>query len=732
MTRHLFTGLLMSAAVYCTPAWAAPVIDEGSNAAVDTSANEGDDDRDTIVVTGARPRTESSAGTKNAAPIAETPQSISVLSASDIADLGVANLNQALRFVAGVTTEQRGSSAEVYDQFKLRGFDAPQFLDGLKLIDGAAYLSPQVDVSRLDRIEIVKGPASVLYGQSGPGGLVALTSKLPLDEDFYGAVAGTYGTYDLYRVDGDVGGRAGSSVRWRVYGSVNGAHTQQTFSRRERETISGAVTIDLDNATKLTLLGAYSHDPQNGSYGVFPASGTLLANPNGQLPTDRDFGEPGNYFKRDQVAGTYILTHELNPDWGIRASGRYQHATSRLGIVYAAGPLAGDPNSVMFNRASYATRERSDSWVFDNQVHGRFTTGAIKHDVLFGVDYQTGTARDHYAFGGATPLNGYAPAYGTMPVPQSPEQVPANFGVNTIRPRSKQVGVYAQDEMSIGGLRVTLSGRQDWAAVRPAPDAAVQNTEKFTYRAGALYKTAFGLAPYVSYSTSFEPNGTINTVGGATVTAKPSEGKQLEAGAKYLVPGTNILLTAAWFRIDQTNVIVTNPVTQITSQSGRYRSTGVEIEANAPLPYGFNARLAFSRQKVRNTADADPSKIGDGILGVGRGNTTFNLEWAPREGGLKGFAIGGAVRHVDSIYAGSYTNAAGALLTRQSTPGFTVFDGLLRYDLGGASDRLQGLALSVNAANILDKKYVTTCYLDYQWCWYGNRRTVQGTISYKW
>ncbi|CAN5419059.1 TonB-dependent siderophore receptor [soil metagenome] len=730
MTRPIFTAMLLGSAVFCSPALAAP----DAPAAESGAERMTDEDRNTIVVTGARPRTESLAGTKSAAPIAETPQSISVISSADIANLGIANLNQALRFVAGVTTEQRGSSAEVYDQFKLRGFDAPQFLDGLKLDGGAGYLAPQVDMSRLDRIDIVKGPASVLYGQSGPGGLVALTSKMPLDQDFYGAVSGTYGTYDLYRADADIGGSAGASIHWRLYGSVNGAHTQQTFSRRERETISGAVTFDLDHATKLTVLGAYSHDPQNGSYGVFPASGTYLANPNGQLPTSRDFGEPGNFFKRDQVAGTYILTHQISPDWSVRASGRYMHATSTLGIVYASGSLVGpasaNPNSTLYNRASYATRERADSAVFDNQLRGRFMTGTLKHDVLFGVDYQTGTANEVYAFGSATPLNGYAPVYGTMTVPRTPEAVPDPF-YGSQSPRSNQAGIYAQDQISIGGLRVLLSGRQDWATVRTAPNAAAQNSEKFTYRAGALYTTSFGLAPYVSYSTSFEPNGTLRLADGSNITAKPSEGKQIEAGAKYTVPGTQILLTAAWFQIDQTNIIVTNPVTLVSSR-GKYRSTGVEVEANAPLPYGFNARLAFSRQKVRNAADANPANVGDGILGVGRGGTSANLEWAPRGGGLKGFAIGGAVRHVDSIYAGSYTNAAGTLLTRQSTPGFTVFDGLIRYDLGGASQRLEGLALSVNAANLLDKKYVTTCYLDYQWCWYGNRRTVQGTLSYKW
>ena len=143
MKRFVISAVLLSSAVYAAPAMAEDEAEDGP----------------AIVVTGARPSSEATAGTKSSASIAETPQSISVISAADIADLGLSNLNQALRFVAGVTTEQRGSSAEVYDQFKLRGFDAPQFLDGLKLIGGASYLEPQIDVSRLDRIEVIKGPS---------------------------------------------------------------------------------------------------------------------------------------------------------------------------------------------------------------------------------------------------------------------------------------------------------------------------------------------------------------------------------------------------------------------------------------------------------------------------------------------------------------------------------------------------------------------------------------------
>lgn len=715
--RSTLTALMLGSAAVAVPVHAQVA-----------SAN----DEASIVVTGARPSTEASAGTKSSTPLVETPQSISVITASEIADLGLANLNQALRFVAGVTTEQRGASAEVYDQFKLRGFDAPQFLDGLRVIEGAGYLSPQVDVSRLDRVEVIKGPASVLYGQSGPGGLVALSSKLPLDKDFYGAVAATYGTYDLYRADADVGGRAGSSVLWRVYGSVNGAHTQQTFSARERQTLSGAVTLNAGHATTLTLLGAYSHDPQNGNYGVFPASGTFIANPNGQLPTERDFGERDNIFAREQAAGTYILNHDFGAGWNFRASGRYQHATSNLGLVYAAGPLvATDPTQRSFTRASYATRERGDSWVFDHQLHGKASTGPVTHDLLFGVDYQTSKASYAPAFGTASVLDGYAPVYGAMAVPLTPETVPGGGTVTTQRPLQQQTGLYAQDQLSWGGLRVVLGGRHDWARQRSNPGSDAQLSRKFTYRVAGLYTTSFGLAPYASYSTSFQPqNATVQNSDGSFGLADPSLGKQIEVGAKYAVPGTPILVTAAWFKIDQTNVLTYLP-TFVALQNGKVRSTGVEVEATAPLPYDFNAKLAYSRQKVRTLEDAIPANVGRGIMGVGRGGISANLEWAPRRGAWEGFAIGGAVRHVDSIFAGAYTNAAGVTGPAQSTPGFTLIDALVRYDLGKIAPRLQGLSLGINAANLFDKKYVSTCYLDYAWCWYGNRRTVQATIGYR-
>ncbi|MHC9418740.1 TonB-dependent siderophore receptor [Sphingomonas citri] len=743
MHHRLVRALLVASALCPLPALAAvpdsPLVPAWTDAAVDTAATAADapDQQqvgDDVVVTGVQTRDVASSATKGATPLAQTPQSVSVVTAADIAGLGLQNLNQALRFVAGVTPETRGSSAEVYDQFKLRGFDAAVFLDGLRQFGSpTGYAVPQVDVSRLDRFEVLKGPASVLYGQSSPGGLVAQSSKLPVDAPLYGAVAASYGTFDLYRVDADIGGRAGESVMWRVYGSVNGADTQQRFSRRERQTISGAVTLGAGGATTLTLLGNYSHDPHNGAYGVFPAVGTLIDNPSGRLSTRFDGGEAGNRFRREQASGTYIFRHDFGGGWSFRASGRYQNVTARLGLIYVSGAPA-DAGLRVYNRASYATDEELDNWTYDNQLSGAFRTGPIEHQLLIGVDRQVAHSTELYAFGSAPALDAYQPVYGTVATPQTPAAVPNPFGGN-YDTRQRQQGVYAQDQLSLGALRVTLGGRQDWAYARErTQEGSTQRDEKFTWRAAALYTLPFGLAPYVSYSTSFQPqSGSVLRDDGSFGLPDPSLGKQIEAGAKFSVPGTPILLSAAWFRIDQTNVLTSTPDFTVSRQTGEVRSTGVELEGFAPLGHGFTLRGAFSRQRVRVTSDPqDPSRVGRGLETVGRGGTSVNLDWTAPGGPFTGLTLGGALRHADEAYAGVYTPSFGeAAAGPRNSPGYTVYDALVRYDLGVAAPGLRGLSLAVNATNIFDKSYLTSCFANYQWCWYGNRRTVQATLGWK-
>ena len=596
---------------------------------------------DTVIVTGRRGAEVSASGTKTDTPLVETPQSISVVTQDTIENLNLQNLDEVLRYVAGVTPEQRGASAQVYDLFSLRGFGAPVFLDGLLYAnqsDATGYASAQADISRLDRVDVIKGPVSALYGKSGPGGLVVEQSKLPLAQDFYGSVAATGGTFDLYRFDGDIGGKLSDNVLWRVYGSANGAHDQQEFGEQRRQVISAATTLGYGTPTTLTLLAAYSHDPRNGDYGVFPALGTLFPNPRGPISPNFYGGEPGDFFSREQLGLTYILTHDFGHGWQFRASGRYQYIRSALGIIYTSGPPlnASDPAPDLYGRSSYSTSEFDKTWVFDNQLTGKVTTGPLIHELLLGVDRQVVHYHENAAFGSSTPIDPYDPVYGAVPTPDRPDQVPDGFPFLTLT-RQRQQGVYAQDQIGWGDLRVTLSGREDWAR-QAGNSSATKHDDKFTYRAGVLYKTVWGVAPYVTYSTSFQPQAAQLVNGGL---ADPTLGTQIEGGVKYQAPHLPISAAVAYFHIQQTNVLTFDPVSFAAYQSGKVRSKGVEVEAQARLPYDFNARLAFSSQDVKILQDQDPMNVGHGPPTVGRGGTSANLEWAPTTGALRGFAIGG-------------------------------------------------------------------------------------------
>jgi iron complex outermembrane recepter protein len=704
----------------------------GSQAhAADAPSGDGADSTD-IVVSGTRDDVHAVAATKGVLPLVETPQSISVISSTDIDKLGLANLNQALRYVAGITPETRGAGAEIYDQFTLRGFTAPIYLDGLKEFASASgYATPQIDVSRLSDIEVVKGPASALYGQSSPGGLVAMSSKLPTDQAFYGSAAATYGSYGLYRFDGDLGGKLTDTLALRVYGSLNGADTQQYFGSRARQTISAALTWKIDNATTLTVLGAYSHDPKNGNYSGAPAYGTLFYDPAGTVSTKFVDGEPGDFFRRNQTAGTYILNHDFGSGWSFRASGRYQYVSTDLGAIYETG-IPTNAAQTTFGRGSYASQEALHNWTFDNQISGKLVTGPLTHNLLFGLDYQTAHSYELAAFGDANDIDAFNPVYGTQVVPQNPYQVTGQYAsVASSDYHQYQTGIYAQDTISWAGLRVLLSGRQDWAVTDSLSygSAAHQADSKFTGRVGLLYKFDFGLAPYASYATSFTPQQVTLASGEL---AKPSMGKQIELGAKYQVPGTGVLLTGAWFHIRNDNVATTNPLTYV-SQIGDYRSEGFELEAVAPLPQGFNLRAAYSHQRVRDVADVFAPNIGGGLTGAGDGNLSVNLDWTAKRGPLTGLNLGAGLRHVDKVYGGVFDPALGTNWQQIWTPSYTVVDAMLHYDLGTLDTRMKGMQIALNVTNLFNKTYLTSCYLypgADAWCWYGLRRTVQGTLSW--
>jgi len=671
-----------------------------------------------------RASTLASSATKSDTPLIETAQSVTVITRNEMDIRNVLNLNQAVRYTAGITADLRGGGVGTrYDQFALRGFTVPTFLDGLKLQDSpTGYAVAQTDTSRLDRIEILKGPASALYGQSSPGGLVALSSKLATDQRSYGSVNATGGMFDLYRVDADVGGYVTDNgfVRYRLNGTINGQHSQLARTGSRRFSISPSFTFGGDGPTTLTILGNYQYDPENGTYGGVPLVGSLKPASFGYLP--RNFYDGDSSFEkynRRHGSVTYIFNHRFNSDWSFSTRGRYDDIKTQYRSVYDSGYYVSDDTLA---RSAIATNEHTHNLAFDSQFKGKVRTGPLRHTMMFGFDYMQQSASEVGYYGSAPSLNVFHPN-SQMVIPTPSPWV--NYNTD-----SHQAGIYGQDEIHWRHLILTGSIRNDWYRSHQVDNmyntTTNQSPSQITWRASGLYHFDFGLAPYISYSTSFQPqSGSVSTDGGKTVRqANPSLGKQLEGGLKYQLPGTSLLLTAAGFHIEQTNVLVAVGNTGYSAESGLVHSDGFEFEAHAEPFHNLVLTAAVSIQKVHDDSTGKP------LIQSGKGNASLFAFYTMPSGPAKGLGFGGGMRYSNKSYGGEASYGS------VWVPQYAVFDASIRYDLSNLSHNLHGWNVGASVRNLFDKNFIANClsYASYgqEFCYYGERRNAQANIGFNW
>lgn len=697
--------------------------------------------------------TQSRVGTKTDTPILETAQSISVVGRQQIEDQNAITINQALRYSPSVTTEQRGGSgASRLEQFFIRGFTAPLFLDGLAL-PGSRDASASIDPYRLERIDIIKGPASVLYGQSGPGGIVNLVSKVPQFVR-HGEIFVQGGGFNEVRGGFDIGGplpaEAGplaDQFAYRVIGLGWTGDGPAVTTRVERVLINPSVTWRPSTDTSLTIIGNYERDPFSGFYGGFPAVGTVFPRNFGNGFTGRlpvDFYDGDRNFERSdrtQASISYIFDHNVNEALHFHSAGRYLRTEGDYRSVYGAfndttGPFASGP---LIDRSRIATRVGIDAYTIDNNLVGKFDTGIFAHTALVGVDYRSFETRTlSSAFPAAPSLNVLFPNY-AMNIPTPP------FTTDS-RITSEQTGVYFQDQVKFDRLVLTLGGRYDWARnsgpTRSLATNVVTNqdvpSEAFTGRASLLYLFDNGFAPYVSYSEAFEPitagrifDANFGSIGRIP---DPITSDQFEAGIKYQPPGTDILLTAAAFDIRRSNATNPDPVNRnFVVQTGAVGVQGMEFEARVNLAEGLNVIGGFSFIDARVVTDltttlnqvTNQQVALQGRVPVQIPDTTVSLfaDYRFTSGPLLGLGIGGGVRYLGS----SWGDPANTFKVPESV----LVDAVLSYDLKNLDTTLNGFTLQVNAQNLLDERYVTGCF-SYSNCYYGLPRTVYATLRYRW
>ncbi|VVD62332.1 Ferrichrome-iron receptor [Pandoraea pneumonica] len=660
----------------------------------------------------------SSAGAKTDLALIKTPQAISVVTRDQMDVQNVQSVAQALRYTSGINPEQRGTNTDSLEYLYARGFQVEEYLNGLRLPGAiAGYNVTSFDPYMLERIEFVHGPASVLYGQGSPGGVVNLQSKMPTDTPMHeiGVQTGSYGRAQLFA---DFSGPLDQDgkVLYRITGDAFRTGTQTNNVREKRFAIAPSLTWRPTQDTSLTVFASYQVDPEAGNYNFVPVVGTVKPGAI-MLPRGLDIGDPDfDSFRKTQASIGYAFSHAFNDVWSFKQNYRFLHNTQTVKYV-SYDSLSADQTTI--NRTPYMNSGTVNMHTLDNQLSAKFALGTVTQKVTVGLDYQH-LQYDHDFLGSFddTPSLSIAnPVYGqSIPYPNF------MFGTSGAQ-RLDQLGAYAQDLIEVGRWTFLAGVRQDWTDEEFVPYKAgsattSQSNHAFTWRLGGVYKFDNGIAPYASYSTSFAPQIGTDFSGKSFV---PTTGKQFEVGVKFQPRGYNSFVTVSGFHLTQDNVTTADPAhTNFSVQTGQVRSRGIELEAHASLTNNLQLIANYTYTNLVNTQSN--SVQGKSPVGIPRNMASAWADYTVKAGNLSGLQFGGGVRYVGATYG----DAANSF----QVPSVTLVDLSVRYDLGRRFPGMRGWLVSLNASNLFDRRFVSSCSGDT--CNWGQGRIVLAGLKYNW
>lgn len=662
---------------------------------------------------------ETTTGSKTETPLKEVPQAVSVVGTTEMSDRGVVDkVDQALLYTPGVFAQPFGSDPDT-DWIYVRGFDASQtglFLDNMALTSHA-FGNFQVDPFMLERVEVLKGPASVLLGGANAGGVINMVRKRPTE--------GPY-SYTEIGVDSNANGFLGfdvsdampgnDAVNYRVTGKLSGGNGYSKEQDDIRGIFMPQVTFQPNDATSLNIWAYISRlDQTHTSNGLLPYSGTVVSNPFfGKIDRDAYFGRSDfDIGQFTQAMTGYEFTHEFEDGWKATQNLRYGYLKKRERQLYPFDYLdQTDPTVLMY---ADDVRSEGSSFNVDNRLENEIDVGGASHKVMVGLDYRSYRLDNDQL---ATPYLAY-------PTPINPDDLPYNYPLPPLTPSTHQVysirqlGVYAQDQIKFGdGWIATFNGRFDYLDSkvddRLGTGDFARNDSAWSGRAGLAYEFDNGLTPYASVSTFFSPLVGVSADGAL----KPEEGEQYEAGVKYEPSWLDGTLTTSVFQIDKQNYTVSTPAPSfISRQLGEVRSRGFEVEGKVNLDENWKAIASASYTDLEFTKNpSNPVLQGKTPLLVPNAQASLWLDYTVTDGPLEGLGFGAGARYRGKSWADDGN-------TRR-VPDATVFDAAIRYEKNDWK-------ASLNVTNVFDKEYVAGCNT-MSFCGYGEARTVSLKLSRSW
>lgn len=670
----------------------------------------------------------STTATKTDTPLLETTQSISVITRDRMTAQGAQTVSESLGYTAGVHANVSGNNP-TDNTLIVRGFqqiNANAYTDGLRN-QQIGYYAPEP--YGMERIELLRGPASVLYGQGSPGGTLNFVSKRPTFTS-HREVGLSTGSDNRAQASFDVGDVLDEQrpLSYRLVALGRDADNSIDGIKDDRVYVAPSLTWAPDEDTSLTLLTAYQRNKNlftsNMPYSMFDGS-----NPNGRVPRHRSLNEPGfDAEKSEQTSIGYEFSHNLSDTWTFRQNLRYTHYTGYEHQLYRN---SGVINDTTINRYYQLRGYGNDNYAVDNQLLGKFSTGPLAHTLLTGVDYQHSKRENHVQTGDAPPINVYAPDRSVR------IDTSRYTSILDTHERTRQTGIYLQDQIKLDNWVASIGGRYDWASTdtdsRTLSAATgltsgglkATDAEDFTGRLGLGYLFDSGLFPYVSYSESFTPLSGTDAQGAQF---KPETGKQYEAGVKYQPTGQDSYLTVAAFDLRRQNVLTADTARQgFSVQEGEVTSRGIEVEGTFKPLQGLNLIASYTTSRTEVTKD-NPNAAGVSTKGKTPFRTPEQLaslwgDYTLQAGPLAGLGFGIGARYTGSTYGDAQNTF--------KVPSYTLIDAMISYDFGKADSQLQGLSARVNVKNLTDKYYVAGCFINVA-CLPGAERTVTADLSYKW
>ncbi|MCT8467518.1 TonB-dependent siderophore receptor [Chromohalobacter canadensis] len=658
---------------------------------------------DTVVVT--------ATALKVATPPMETPRAISQVGRDELDKRAVNSYDESFRYRSGVQSAPYGSDNGV-DWFNIRGFSGENstYQDGLRLFRESGYFWWVTEPFGLERVDLLKGPSSILYGEAPPGGVVNAISKRPTEEK-QGQFEIQGGNKDHRQVGIDTSGPVAGTdnMRYRMVGLFREGDGELDHTDNQRIYLAPSLAVDLSDDTSVTFLASYMKDHGTPSKGFRPVGGSLEGTEFGHIDRETNLGEPDyERQEREQISLGYELEHDIDDTWQFQQNLRYSSLDLLLRSVSPSTSLSNDNRTLDSRFLTY--RDGSyDAFTVDNRLVGKWTTANTENTLLIGVDYQhldidyrTG---DDYAFGNA-PFDVFDPQYGNY-TPFSDDDLVHH------EDKKEQLGLYVQDQLRLGDRWVFLAGaRHDQAEVEnrtEGGDDEGYDDSQLSLSGGVMYLGDYGISPYLSYSESFTPHAGRDPDGQAY---EPSEGEQWEAGVKYTPDWLDGYMTAAVFDLKETNTLYTSG-DPVSSQGGERHSQGFELEGVGYLTEQLQLTASYT---YLDTTIEDPER-GEFRAGLTpRHQASLWLDYGFEGGALQGLDVGAGAR-----YVGESVNAAPDRDDEVSS--YTVYDAMASYEINSA------WTAQVNVTNLTDKDYISGCD---SWCYYGESRSVIGSLNYRW